>query len=507
MIWHTAGQMKLGRSFWILLLGGIAVRCVAINHPLIDAHLLRQCQTAAATKSLIEQPGFHFSSSVPWLGNLKAYYVQELPLYNYLAIGVNSVTHNLDPSGKVASIFLWMVSFICLQYIWQRILHWDEMFWANLLFVVAPLSVFFGQAFMPEMLIQFLAFAFVLLALRYYEKPSLRRWVVCSGVGLVALLVKFPEAAHLYLIPTFLILDSEGWRAAIRRRYVLAGIFTIIVLKAWGHYIDSINSVYVPEWTSGENLRRFVGSFASRLEWKRWAMIFLYLLAFVFAGPAALAAAYGLWRTLLKGHRCVLRVWLASLLVFYLVWFGNAATGQSYYNLPALAPLCALFGIGTAALLRKKPIRRFPKVAVAAVIIIATLPALPICKYLFTPDQQLFSAAMWTKANTQLHDIILFRPNHYWSVSDYPYNATFSYYSGRPTFVWTANTPQPYRDAALERARYAIVTIPHPAQSGILATINHFRGVSDRQPESTAWLEQSGFKELARQDDFVAFKR
>ena len=54
--------LKLDRSVWLFLLMGIALRCVAINQPLVDAHVIRQCQTAAATQSLINQPGFNVSS-------------------------------------------------------------------------------------------------------------------------------------------------------------------------------------------------------------------------------------------------------------------------------------------------------------------------------------------------------------------------------------------------------------------------------------------------------------
>jgi hypothetical protein len=499
--------VKLRRSFWLLLVTGVALRCAAINQPLVDAHLLRQCQTAAATKSLIEHPGFHLSSKIPWLGDMEAYYVQELPIYNYLVIGVNWFSHNLDLSGKVASMLLWVASFLCLQFIWRRILIFGDTFWANLLFVIAPLSVFFGQAFMPEMLIQLLSFAFVLLALRYSEKSILSRWIACSGIGLIALLVKFPECAHLYLIPAFLIFRAEGWRAIIRPRYILAALLTIIALKMWSDYVDSINGVYMPDWTSGENLRRFVGSFASRLQLKPWAMIFLYLSAFIFAGPAGLAAAYGLWTVLRTPRKGILGLWLISLMLFYLIWFGTSGTGQSYYNLPALAPLCALFAIGVSGLLSIQWLRDYRLIAGAIVMVAVTLPAVPIWKYLFKQDRQLLAAARWTKENTQPKDIILFRPNHHWSVIDYPPNATLAYYSGRPTFVWTGNTPQRDRNAALERAAYAIVTMPHPVQSHILAIINRLRGVSDLHPESVEWLERSGFKELVRQDDLVAFKR
>ena len=351
--WRVVDWMalKFTRSFWILLIIGVALRCVALNQPLVDAHLIRQCQTAAATKGLIETPGFHLSSKIPWLGDLDAHYILELPVYNYLVMGVWWLTGNLDLSGKVTTILLWATSLVCLQFIWRRLLDPQSTFWANLLFVVAPLSVFYGQAFMPEMLVQALAFVFVLLVLRYEENPSLARWSLCAGVGLVGLLVKLPEIGHLYLILAVLVVWRDGWKGLVRPRYLLAAAATIVALKAWGNYVDSIYAAYLPEWTSKENLKLFIGGWESRFHLKPWVMAFLYVGAFIVPGPAALATLYGMSVLRQKNAQKILGPWLLALLCYYLLWFGSGPNSQSYYNLPALAPLCALFGIGMASLL------------------------------------------------------------------------------------------------------------------------------------------------------------
>ena len=166
--------MSLPRSFWLLFLLGIALRCVALNQPLVDAHLLRQCQTAAATKSMLAEPGFPLSARIPWQGDLVTRFILELPLYNYLVIGTHHLTGHLDLSGKLTSILLWAGSFLCLQFIWRRMLDERQTLWANGMFVIAPLSVFYGQAFMPEMLIQALAFGLILTTLFTTKVPPLR---------------------------------------------------------------------------------------------------------------------------------------------------------------------------------------------------------------------------------------------------------------------------------------------------------------------------------------------
>ena len=506
MIRSTVMPPKLDRFFWMFLFVGIALRCVAINQPLVDAHLLRQCQTADATDSLIGQPGFNLSSSIPWLGDIDERYVQELPLYNYLAMGVHHVIGNLDMSGKIVSILLWAAAFFCLQFIWHRLLDREQTFWANLLFVIAPLSVFYGQAFMPEMLVQLLAFAFILLLIQYDETPTLTRWLSCMAVGLTGLLVKLPEIAHLYLILIALVFTREGFRALWRPRYLITAALTIAALKFWGNYLDVVNVGPLSFGSSKEKLSGYIGTWDSRFQLVPWGMVCFYLTAFVVTGPSALITVYGLWIFLRRQREKILGLWLLSLAVFYLLWFRLAAPAQSYYNLPALAPLCALFGIGMNRLLASKFILPWRRWAIIGAVLLVIVPAIPVYRYLFRQDRHILAAANWVRENTKPDDVILFRPNHRSDMIDYAWNPIPAYYGKRPTFVWTRYTPESYRKAALEHANYAVVTLPRPAPSGPLGMINRFRHL-DRVPEPTDWLETSGFRILLKRDDFWVYAR
>jgi hypothetical protein len=90
---------------------------------------------------------------------------------------------------------------------------------------------------------------------------------------------------------------------------------------------------------------------------------------------------------------------------------------------------------------------------------------------------------------------------------DYTYNAVFAYYSGRPTFVWAGHASDPYRRDALERARYAVVTLPAPPPQGMLAALYRFREVDRIQPEPADWLEKNGFRIVALEDSFAVYRR
>src|SRR3954468_21327715 len=124
---------EFNRSFWLMLAAGVALRCIAINQPLLDAHAMRQVQTAAATEDLIKHSGFHLNSESAWSGDLHERYILEPPLYNYLVVPVYRLIGQLDPSGKSVSVILWAASFFALQFIWRRFLHRHQTIWPNLL--------------------------------------------------------------------------------------------------------------------------------------------------------------------------------------------------------------------------------------------------------------------------------------------------------------------------------------------------------------------------------------
>ena len=500
-------SMRLPHSFWMLLVVGLVMRCVALNQPLLDAHLLRQCQTAAATQSLIEQPTFPLTSQIPWLGDFDARYVQELPIYNHLVACLYRLVGNLDISGKMISILLWIVSFFLFQPILRRMITPEQTVWANTMFVVAPLSVFYAQAFMPEMLVQALAFGFLLGTIRYAENPTLPRWLLVTAVGLVAVLVKLPEVSHLYLILAVGIVRQQGWPGIFRMRHLLAGLVTVVLLKMWGNFADSVNAPFLPEWSPTKALPEFIGTFASRFTIKPWVMIFLYIGAYIVTGPAALAAIWGLWIRL-RERRCgFLGLWLFSIALFYVVWFGNAGSAQSYYNLPALGPICALFGIGTSALLSCSKLACWPRTAAFAVCAILILCVTPVLSYLFKQDRQILAAADWTRQHTQSDDLILFRANHRWDMVEYYYNPVFAYYAGRRAFVRTPRTPERYIHAGLDRARYAVATLPPPPVEGLLGRLNDFRGVRGLQEEKADWLETAGFEPFLQAKGFIVHKK
>ncbi|MGB8167933.1 MAG: glycosyltransferase family 39 protein [Chthoniobacteraceae bacterium] len=500
----TAARTAARRWFWLLLGCGVLLRCVALTQPLVDAHLLRQGQTAAATRSLLAEPGIVWR--IPWVGDFVEHYVLELPLYNYLTMAVHALGPNPVVAGKLVSIALWAFSFWLLQGIWQRTLDPTSAGWANLIFVVSPLGVFFGQAVTPEMLLQVLAFAFVLLLIRYDEQPCPVRWFLAAATGLLSLLIKAPGVAHLYLVLVFLIVARGGWKMLFLPRHVVAGLLSAACLFAWAQYVGSVNRTPLSFGGAEAHFRGFIGPLAMRFALRPWLMVAIYLGALLIPAFALLVAMRGGWRVVREGCARPLAAWLVSLVPFYLLWLGNGPASQSYYNLPTLAPAAALFGLGMSALLADHWVDRWRTAAAALAGAITIGCAVPGIVYLFTPDRALLAAAQWTRTHTEPDAVVLFRAAHRSDMVEYGVNAAFPFNAERRAFIWTAELPEPYRTAALERSTYAVVTKPLPTGRAA-AWLRQLRHQPEPVAESTEWLRKIGFAPVAEEAGFVAFRR
>jgi 4-amino-4-deoxy-L-arabinose transferase-like glycosyltransferase len=503
------GSFRFASFGWWLLLG-VAVRLVALNQPLVDAQAFRQTLTALMVRSMMAEPGWPVGGVATWRGDLPARLVQELPLYNYLIMPLARLTGQLDASGKLVSVFLWAASFVVLQRLWQRWLNARQKFWANLIFVLAPLSVFFGQAFMPEMLVQLLAFAFLLALVRYQEHPMQGRLLLAAGVGLLGMLVKGPELLHLGLLGLVLVFQKEGIRALRRPLYWFALMVVVAASLGWSHVMDAANARYFPECTSYKNLIYFLGGVRDRFMPSGYFNIALYLTLFVLTPAGVLLAVAGAWRLFRKRPWGLPALWCLSIVFFYVFWSGPVARQHSYYNLPALAPCALLFGLGVDWLWNRRfgAARPAPRWAPAALLLAALAPfLLGAGLYLFRPDPVIVESTRWLREHTRPEDLILVKANHRNDAVDFTWLAPFPYYAQRRCWIYSRFVPAEERQRALATSAYALVTLP-PKQVSRLEGWRRWLKRERFTPDNIDdVLHQAGFHPVYTNADFVVLAR
>ena len=491
--------------FLPLLFLGVLIRLPSLCHPIDEGH--RNAQTATLTAGMIENGRLRLDPIAPWRGDLDARLVQELPVYNLCVLALAKMPGlSLDGAGRSVSLIFWALGFWLLQKLWSQALPKDAHFWANLLFVLAPMSWYLSTAFMPETLVQLLSITFILLVIRYSCRPSSATAAALVFVAGLGLLIKLPSFAHLGIFLILVLVDRGGWRALLNPILIMGALIILASLLAWSRFIESVNTAYFSYWTGRENLIGFLQPNMSRLSPSFWTPLIGYNLSFILPMLVAPFAAIGFWRFWhARNNFLHSRTWLyllASLLTSWLIWAKGPAA-QSYYNLPNLIVFSAAFGMGVcqAEGLRVR-ISLLGRAVLVAILVVSSFAGY---LYLSRPDCVTVEVAQWIRTNTDCEDIILYQPRHAAAVMDYEHQPLLSHLTGKRTWIWTRSTPEWERDRSLKTSNYLIVTNPEPSISPIEALRISFKGPPPPPPSSISLSNPKGFLEMHRNERFVAY--
>jgi hypothetical protein len=529
------------KSFWIFLLIGVGLRIWNLDSPLIDAMYLRQTQTADAIRSMIEEPGFQLDANISWRGTTDARLLLEFPLYNQLAQGVYEALalvvptdpafagradpRWIDVSGRLVSITFWALAFWLVQCLWMRFLNPRQAFWANALVVFAPLSVFYGQAVMPEMLFLAITIGFVIALLRYAECPLAMRFGAIALLALLGCLIKFPAFSHMGLLAVILLWVERGWKFLLLRPVHWFGLIAILVLvKLWSGQVTAVNTAHFVSWTSENSLSLFLGDPAARLHPHLYIRVAAYLTAFVLTPFGVLFAALGLfqlWKRRTEKIALFLGAWLLSLVFYVLLWGPRCAGGHAYYNLPMLFPAAMLFGLGMDRVLsssffsprsslKNQPqlsdcqslpaaststlagaFSAFQRFNFSALLFLLILPAFLMTAYFFREDRVVYAVAKWAKENVPQGKPVAVKLNHSPHAIDYMHVPTVGYYSGRKTFMLTKETPPEEYSKGLAECDFIVESLPLPLDGASRFAVA-LKG-AHRDPDPLTSAREAGF--------------
>jgi 4-amino-4-deoxy-L-arabinose transferase-like glycosyltransferase len=422
----------------------------------------------------------------------------ELPVYNLIVYGGTVVGIPLHVAGRAVSILLWVASFFVIQQIWRRWLAPQESFWANLLFVFSPLSIAFGQAIMPEMLVLLLTVLLVWACQSYLNRPSLFLWWGIVILGVVGCLIKLPAVSHLYLMIAGVLWIRSGWKGVLGLRVICGALLTLICLWAWSRTTESVNAAYFSDWSSSANLRGFLGQWQDRLRPVYWVRLGFYL--FLFAGtPVVWLVILLRGKTVVKDLRqySVLVLWIVGLIFFILLWGPKTCMGHAYYCLPFLVPLCVGFGKSASLL-------RYPKwggLGWSEGLVVGVVGGcLVMAAYLMRPDKTLRETTLWMRENIPAGDLVIIKANHSVYTREYPQLPGFSYLSGRRTWIWGPYLSDAERVRALETSRWIVETLP-PSKTSWRENVRKQIKGHERPVEDISELKKTVGAELVTQGD------
>jgi 4-amino-4-deoxy-L-arabinose transferase-like glycosyltransferase len=337
---------KLLLPLWIL---AVAVRLVRVNQPFIDHWSWRQSDVAAIARNFYEN-GFRFAyPQIDWAGNATGYVGTEFPILPFIAAMCYKFAGVHEWIGRSQAIIFLAVSLPFFFLLMRQIFGSTAAVWATFFFAFAPLNIFAGRSFMPDVPSPSLSIIGLYFVQRWVRDGKWAPFFIASIAISLSLLTKITSiviAVPLAYIAVGRLCQTSG--VSIYGRIAFFAAIALLPSVAWYWHAYQLARQFYPHHLFGAGGIR-IESFSWYWEIARrtatssltpvlaiLALIGLFVAAR--SKPARSATASQAGRSLL------FHWWLAGMILFIVVaGYGNR---HPWYQLP-LVPIAAAFA-GTA---------------------------------------------------------------------------------------------------------------------------------------------------------------
>ena len=334
------------RIVFVICVLAVAARLIFINQPYIDYWSWRQSDVAAIARNFL-QNGFRFGyPQIDWAGNAPGYVGTEFPILPLIAAVCYKFAGVHEWIGRIQAVILFAVSLPFFFLLVREIFGSTAAVWATFFYCFAPLNVFAGRSFMPD--VPSLSFAIVGLYffLRWVEhSESSSFFVAAIGISL-SFLIKITSIVIVvplaYVVVGRLCQPRTLSGFTYKRPTVLGAlaIFSAIALvpsAIWYWHAYQIAEKFYPH--------HFFGAGGIRIEsfWSYWHIVRETLISSL-TPLLSLMALIGLLVAPRSKYTRFFHWWLVAMVLFVIVLgYGNR---HLWYQLP-LVPIAAAFA-GTA---------------------------------------------------------------------------------------------------------------------------------------------------------------
>src|SRR6266705_5517550 len=155
-VWSDQSPLAVARArrrrkfVMALSILAVAVRLFWINQPYIDRWSWRQSDVAAIARNFSEH-GFRFAyPQIDWAGDATGYVGTEFPILPFLAAICYKIAGVHEWIGRSQAVIFFAVSLPFFFLLVREIFGGTAAIWATFFYSFAPLNVFAGRSFMPD---------------------------------------------------------------------------------------------------------------------------------------------------------------------------------------------------------------------------------------------------------------------------------------------------------------------------------------------------------------------
>jgi len=386
-------------AIWIF---AVAVRLILIDQPYIDDWSWRQSDVAAIARNFFEG-GFHFGyPQIDWAANSGGYVGTEFPILPFLAAIFYKFAGIHEWIGRSQSVVLFAISLPFYFLLVRETFDSVAAIWGTFFYAFAPLNVFAGRSFMPDVPSLSLGVIGLYLFLRWVRDPNPASFYLSAIAISLSILIK---ATSVVIAAPLLYLaiaggadlgpdprHSRGSHSQRKRLHLLTfAAIAVLPSVAWYWHAHQIAERYYPH--------HFFGAGGVRLESFSWYWEIAQQTATSSLTPLlAIMALIGLFVAPRGKYGCLFDWWLVAMVLFVVaVGYGNR---HPWYQLP-FVPIAAAFAGAACAFFGSKISSR---VAVVTLSILLT-GSFAILAFFYVRPLYESSAAQLRDAGLELNKI------------------------------------------------------------------------------------------------------
>src|SRR5213592_1987442 len=357
----TRRRHQLGKLVTSICILAVAARLVSINQPYVDHWSWRQSDVAAIARNFYEG-GFRFAfPQIDWAGDATGYVGTEFPILPFLAAICYKVAGIHEWIGRSQAVIFFAVSLPFFFLLVREVFDNTAAAWATFFFGFAPLNVFAGRSFMPDVPSLSLAIIGLYFFLRWIRD---REWAPLLVAAIVISLSILIKATSIIVAAPLLYLAVAGIGDPGRREIKLVTIrdrrsrlqlllfaaLAVLPSVAWYWHAHQIAQRFYPHHLFGaggiriENLSWYWAIARETVRSSLTPILAIIALVGLFVAPR-LRCTGGRPRS---KYSALFHWWLVAMVLFVIIaGYGNR---HRWYQLPFVPITAALAGAACAFL-------------------------------------------------------------------------------------------------------------------------------------------------------------
>jgi Dolichyl-phosphate-mannose-protein mannosyltransferase len=327
-------RFEINLLFTVTLFG-VLLRLIEIRQPFVDAWSWRQADVAMIAENFYHH-GFNiFYPQINWAGPSPGYVGTEFQIIAFIAALFYLLFGVQEWIGRSVSVFFFVVSVPFFYLLVRKVSNQNSALFAVGVYTLAPLSIFSGRSFMPDMAsLSFSIIALYLFSEWLEREKNLWLFTATYIATSLAILVKLP-AIIIGLPLLCMAWKKHGARLLLRRQLWAFAALCLAFPLAWYSHAYLISTSHFPyEWWAGPSRTRIISlhSYAEILHRTATSsltpIVFAAMLVGVVLPPR------------IKFDR-VFHWWLVAI-VFFIFIAGRGNSEHPWYQLP-IVPVAAAF--------------------------------------------------------------------------------------------------------------------------------------------------------------------